>query len=154
MFNFNVPPVIQRERLEICKKCKWYNQKWGTCGTPLIGGTVDPEENFVTYYKERIKLCGCFMSHKVKYRFTSCPAHKWSALNWSEADILKLSEFINRIDGAPRMTQEDNEILYRFFSQMTGRREQPSQCASCIRDLINEFKRQLGKLNENHTPKI
>jgi len=131
MYNFNVPPVIQRERLEICKKCKWYNHKWGTCGTPLIGGTVDPEENFVTYYKEPVKLCGCFMSHKVKYRFTSCPAHKWSALNWSDADILKLNEFIESI---------------------TGKREQPTTCASCIRELITEFRRQLGKLNEQHSP--
>ena len=145
MYNFNVPPVIQRERLEICKKCKFYNVKWGTCGTPLIGGKVDPEENFVSYYKEPIKLCGCFMSHKVKYRFTSCPAHKWHALNWSKREIAQLDEFINKVVGATKLEQATVNELYAWYSKITGRLQQPSQCASCIRDLIKEFRRQLGK---------
>ncbi len=74
-------------------------------------------------------------------------------MNWSEKDILALSDFIERIDGAPKITQEDNEVLFRFFSQMTGKREQPTTCASCIRELITEFRRQLGKLNEQHSPR-
>jgi hypothetical protein len=148
MFNFNVPPLVQRERIEICKKCKFYNVQFGTCGTPLIGGTVDPEENSVTYYKEKIKLCGCFMSHKVKYRFTSCPASKWHALNWSQTQIERLDKFIGKISKANKIEDEDRQQLYDWYGQITGRREQASACASCIRDLINEFRRQLGKVNE------
>ena len=153
MFNFNVPPAIQRERLEICKKCKWFNHQWSTCGTPLIGGTVMPEENEVTYYKEKIKLCGCFMHHKVKYRFTSCPARKWNALDWSETEIQKLDEFIQRINGAHKITQEDTALLYYWLGKVTKKHEKPSQCASCIRDLISEFRRQLGKLHEHKQAK-
>ena len=148
MFNFNVPPLVQRERIEICKKCKFYNVQFGTCGTPLIGGKVEPEENSVTYYKEKIKLCGCFMSHKVKYRFTSCPASKWHALNWSQNQIEKLDKFIGQISKANKIEDADRQQLYDWYSQITGRREQASACASCIRDLINEFRRQLGKVNE------
>jgi hypothetical protein len=148
MFNFNVPPLLQRERLEICKKCKFYNDKFGTCGTPIIGNTVEPEENNVTWYKEKIKLCGCFMSHKVKYRFTSCPAGKWHALNWSQGQIDKLDKFIGKISKTNKIEDADRQQLYDWYGQITGRREQVSTCPSCIRDLINEFRRQLGKVKE------
>lgn len=147
MFNFNVHESVQRERLEICYKCKFYNHKFGTCGTPVIGNSVNPPENETTFYKEKIKLCGCFMNQKVKWRFTSCPAHKWSALNWSEYEIQELDKFITRLGKANKIEQDDVQKLYSFFSRMTGRKEQPSGCASCIRDLITEFRRQLGKAN-------
>lgn len=148
MFNFNVPPIVQKERIEICKKCKFYNAKWGTCGTPVVGNAVEPEENNVTFYKEKIKLCGCFMNHKVKYRFTSCPANKWHALNWSQAQIEKLDAFITRLSASHKIDDMDRQQLYDWYSKITGRHEQASTCASCIRDMINEFRRQLGKLNE------
>ena len=148
MFNFNVSPLLQRERLEICKKCKFYNEKFGTCGTPIIGNTVEPEENNVTWYKEKIKLCGCFMNHKVKYRFTSCPAGKWHALNWSQSQIEKLDKFIGKISASNKIEDADRQQLYDWYGQITGRREQVSACPSCIRDLINEFRRQLGKVKE------
>jgi hypothetical protein len=143
MFNFNVHPAIQQERLNTCKKCKWFNDGW--CGTPVIGNTVEPEENNVTYYKEKIRLCGCHMPTKVMFRFTSCPAHKWHALNWSKREIAQLDEFINRIKDLPKIDQETNQELFAWYSKVTGTLQRPSQCASCIRDLIKEFRRQLGK---------
>jgi len=148
MLNFNVPLHIQRERLNICKSCKFYKSTFGTCGTPLIGGKVEPEENSVTYYKEKIKLCGCFMEVKTKFRFTSCPANKWHALDMKPEEIKALDEFINRINKANKIQQDDMQMLYYWYSKITKKHQQPSGCASCIRDLINEFSRQLGKLNE------
>lgn len=148
MFNFNVPHSIKIERLNICKKCKFYQPTFGTCGTPLIGGTVEPEENNVTYYKEKIKLCGCLMELKTKFRFTSCPANKWFALDWTAKEIKELDVFIGRIYNAAKIVQEDNEELHKWYSKMTGKKENISACPSCIRDLIHEFRRQLGKVNE------
>jgi hypothetical protein len=148
MLNFNVPLHIQRERLNTCKKCKFFVESTSSCGTLIAGaGTeVDPEENSVTYYKEKIKLCGCFMPLKVKFRFTSCPAHKWFALDWKQNEIAALDEFIKRIHKANKIESEDLKLLYYWFSKVTGKHEQPSGCASCIRDLITEFRRQLGKI--------
>ena len=151
MFNFNVHPAIQQERLNICKKCKWYDEKTvilgktGWCGTPVIGDTVELEENNVTYYKEKIKLCGCHMPTKVMFRFTSCPAHKWHALNWSKREIAQLDEFIDRAKGLNKIDQATNQELFAWYSKVTGRLQQPSQCVTCIRELIKEFRRQLGK---------
>ncbi len=143
-----MPLHIQRERLNTCKKCKFYNTTFGTCGTPIIGNEVEPEENSVTYYKEKIKLCGCVMAIKVKFRFTSCPAHKWHALNWKEHEIKELDEFVTRIHKANKIESNDLAQLYAWYSKITGTHQPVSGCASCIRDLINEFRRQLGKVNE------
>ena len=148
MFNFNVPQSIKIERLNICKKCKFYQPTFGTCGTPLIGGTVEPEENNVTYYKEKIKLCGCFMDVKTKFRFTSCPANKWFAIDMKPEDIAALDVFIQRVSKANKIEQEDLHQLYTWYGKITKRTERPSGCASCIRDLIHEFRRQLGKVNQ------
>jgi hypothetical protein len=112
-----------------------------------VGNTVEPEENYVTHYKEKIKLCGCIMPIKTMFRFASCPAHKWFALDWKPEEIAELNEFIHRIHKANKIEPQDLQQLYKWSSKMTGKHEQPSGCASCIRDLINEFRRQLNKID-------
>jgi len=148
MLKFNVPLHIQRERISICNTCKFYNSTFKTCGTPLIGGKVDPEENNVTYYKAKIKLCGCFMEVKTKFRFASCPANKWLALDMKPEEITVLDQFINRVNKANKIEPDDINLLYHWYSKISKKHQQPSGCASCIRDLINEFRRQLGKVEK------
>jgi len=150
MLNFNVPLHIQRERLNTCKKCKFFKPLTASCGTLLIGGTVDPDENSVTYYKEKIKLCGCIMPLKVKFRFTSCPAGRWHALDWSHDEIAKLDEFVTRIHKANKIHDDELQLLYYWYSKITGKNERPSGCATCIRDLINEFRRQVQKVHDKN----
>jgi hypothetical protein len=147
MLNFNVPLHIQRERLAICKKCKFFKPLTQSCGTLIVGNTVDPEENSVTHYKEKIKLCGCIMPIKTKFVFSSCPAHKWFALDWKDEEIAALDVFINRIHKANKIEPHDLHQLYEWFSRMVGKKQQTSACASCIRDLITEFRRQLNKVD-------
>lgn len=148
MLNFNVPLHIQRERLNTCKSCKFFNTTFKTCGTPIVGNKVDPEENNVTYYKAKIKLCGCFMEVKTKFRFASCPANKWFAMDMKPEEITVLDEFINRVNKANKIDTQDVQLLYHWYSKITKKHQQPSGCASCIRDLINEFRRQLGKIEK------
>jgi len=147
MLNFNVPLHIQRERLAICKKCKFFKPLTQSCGTLIVGNTVDPEENSVTHYKEKIKLCGCIMPIKTKFVFASCPAHKWFALDWKDEEIAALDVFIHRIHKANKIEAHDLHQLYEWFSRMVGKKQQTSNCASCIRDLITEFRRQLHKVD-------
>ena len=148
MLNFNVPSHIQRERLNTCKKCKFYNGTFGTCGTPIVGNNVNEEENDVTYYKEKIKLCGCFMEVKTKFRFASCPARKWFAQDMKDEEIAALDTFIAKVSKANKIEAEDLQMLYYWYSKITKKHERPSGCASCIRDLITEFRRQLGKVDK------
>ena len=148
MLNFNVPLHIQRERLNTCKKCKFFKPLTQSCGTLIVGNTVDPEENSVTHYKEKIKLCGCIMPIKTKFVFSSCPAHKWFALDWNQEEIAALDEFIHRIHKANKIEPQDLQQLYTWATKITGKHQQVSGCASCIRDLINEFRRQLNKIEK------
>jgi hypothetical protein len=147
MLRINVPLHIQRERLNICKKCKFYKPLTQSCGTLILGDTVDPEENSVTHYKEKIKLCGCIMPIKTKFIFASCPAHKWFALDWKDDEIAALDVFINRIHKANKIEPHDLHQLYEWYSKLVGKKQQTSVCASCIRDLITEFRRQLNKVD-------
>jgi hypothetical protein len=89
--------------LSICQKCKFFKASTASCGTLIIGQTVDLEENNVTHYKEKIKLCGCVMPVKTKFRFASCPAHKCFALDWKQEEIAALDEFIHRIHKANKI---------------------------------------------------
>jgi len=148
MLNFNVPLHIQRERLATCKKCKFFKLLTQSCGTLIVGNTVDPDENSVTHYKEKIKLCGCIMPIKTKFVFASCPAHKWFALDWKEEEIAALDEFIQRIHKANKIESQDLQQLYKWATKITGKHQQVSGCASCIRDLITEFRRQLNKMDK------
>ena len=148
MLNFNVPLHIQRERLATCKKCKFFKPITQSCGTLIVGNTVDAEENSVTHYKEKIKLCGCIMPIKTKFVFASCPAHKWFALDWKAEEIAELDVFINRIHKANKIEPNELQQLYDWFGKMVGKKQQVSGCASCIRDLITEFRRQLNKIDK------
>lgn len=147
MLNFNVPLHIQKERLATCKKCKFFKPLTQSCGTLLVGKTVDAEENSVTHYKEKIKLCGCIMPIKTKFIFASCPAHKWFALDWKEDEIAELDIFINRIHKANKIEPHDLHQLYAWATKVIGKKQDISGCASCIRDLITEFRRQLNKVD-------
>lgn len=142
-----MPLHIQRERLNTCKKCKFFKPLTQSCGTLLVGKIVDAEENSVTHYKEKIKLCGCIMPIKTKFVFASCPAHKWFALDWKEDEIAELDVFINRIYKANKIEPHDLHQLYAWASKVIGKKQDISGCASCIRDLITEFRRQLNKVD-------
>lgn len=49
-----VSAEVQKERLEVCKGCEYY----------------DPEQL-------RCRHCGCFLEQKVKWALDSCPIEKW-----------------------------------------------------------------------------
>ena len=63
MFNFNVPNTVRRERFDTCRACKYYKAHTHSCGTKFIGNKIDeePDENVVTYYRRKARLCGCDM---------------------------------------------------------------------------------------------
>lgn len=146
MLNFNVLPKIRSERFAICQSCKFYNTTFGTCGTPVVGQYVELDDNIKKHYKEKIQLCGCVMRIKTKLRFASCPAHKWSAENFTAHDIAQLTKFVKSIDGKSKLDAEQLRMLFNWKSRITNKPEQVSQCGSCIKDLIKELKKQLGDI--------
>jgi ribosomal protein L34E len=65
-----------------------------------------------------------------------------------EEEIAALDTFIGTVSKANRIESEDLQMLYYWYSKITKKHERPSGCASCIRDLIKEFRRQLGKIDK------
>jgi hypothetical protein len=88
------------------------------------------------------------MDIKTKFRFASCPARKWFAQDMSEEEIIALDIFIGKVSKENKIESEDLQMLYYWYSKITKKHERPSGCASCIRDLITEFRRQLGKIEK------
>lgn len=145
---FIVPPAIQAERLNTCRACKWYNKKFGTCGTPVVGSDEYDEDeieirNTKTHYRKKIKLCGCFMNVKTKLTFASCPAEKWSSFRLSKDEINELKKFLRSIAKNGQVDEKQARELWNWKSKLTGRREQYTLCPGCVRDLISALNREL-----------
>ena len=138
-----VPPAIFNERISTCKSCKWFKPETGSCGTLIIGESVQPEK--VSHYRNKIKLCGCVMKWKAKYRFSSCPAGKWLPYNVDKAEIQKISEFVLSLEGKSTLTSDENKKLFRYFNKVSGQNQPVSTCPPCVKsvltDMIKEVKR-------------
>lgn len=144
---FIVPPVVQRNRLDECRNCKYHKDTplvGITCGTFLTGGDAEPEK--VTYYRRKVKLCGCKMSWKTKYALAKCPIGKWDVHNLTDQQIENLQIFIDELTGKSTLKPEQVQKLFQWKSRLTGKREEPQYCASCVRDLIAEMRDNLLKM--------
>ena len=147
--NFNAPTGTRNQRLETCRKCKFFKPATQSCGTLLIGGTVTPEaekENSVRHYKAKIKLCGCVMPVKTKLRFASCPAGRWSAFEVKPHEVEELRAFMAEITGKAKIDEQQAARLFAWKSKITGRREQFTTCGACVRELIQEINKQLDAI--------
>jgi hypothetical protein len=65
-----VSPEIQALRIRTCEGCPFMNLKSRSCGTYLMGGTVD-------YMGQKMELCGCNLDDKTTYEDDGCPLYKW-----------------------------------------------------------------------------
>ena len=141
---FTVPPALRDHRIKTCQECKYYRKTTMSCGTLIVGESV-PEENEFNYRRKKVRLCGCVMPVKTKLMFAKCPLGKWESFRLSKEEIEELKTFVG---GLPlsSLSREQVKKLYELKSKLTGRREQPSTCGSCVNSLIKEFKKQLEQL--------
>jgi hypothetical protein len=128
-----VKPEVSAERMRTCKSCKFYKSETQSCGTLLLGDTV-------TYYRNKIKLCGCIMPIKTKFHMAKCPAGKWEQVALTEVQIEKLKEFMQSIENKGKLTGQQVQKLFEWKARITGRTEQTSTCSDCVRKLLKEMK--------------
>lgn len=65
-----VPDQVKKMRMSKCNSCQFLKPGTGSCGTLLLGDTV--QFNFMT-----VKLCGCVVSLKTEVPSERCPISKW-----------------------------------------------------------------------------
>lgn len=143
-----LPTQVQAARIKICHDCKFYVEKTNSCGTFILARLTDGQkevtlskikDNVVTYYKKKIRLCGCKISEKVKYAWAQCPAGKWPMERVTIEDMERLREVAKEIEAVGSIHTADARMieLYTLLSKLTGQNIQRTSCSSCIRDLIN-----------------
>lgn len=115
------------DRLEICKGCEFYLSEFRTCGPPVIGKTLPSGE----------QLCGCVMPVKAGLKFASCPLGKWDAVITQET-IDQIREATKDLTNF--LTPDKNKELTVLWNKITGVNNPVSDCASCVRKMIEELK--------------
>jgi len=128
---------LKQQRLEICKACEHFSSV-GTCGTPVIG-------NEVIVNGEVLHTCGCIMTVKTSLASEHCPLGKWSSERLSKVDGCALKDFILSLDEY-HVSNEQLQKLFAYKSQISGRHEQVTTCPSCVKDLVENLKKQVRNL--------
>lgn len=133
-----VNEIKKVERLEICKGCEHYNRKRGTCGTPVIGNEVIVDG--VT-----LRTCGCFMNVKASLKSSFCPLGKWSSVALSKEEGCELKALLKNVYDT--VDGETLTALFAYKSKISGRTERVTTCAPCVRELVENLKKQVRMLD-------
>jgi hypothetical protein len=135
-----VPPAIFNERIAKCRSCKFFKKETGSCGTLITGQTV-------THYRNKIRLCGCVMKWKAKYRFSSCPIGQWEAYNVSKKDIQDIRHFIVPLSKKSSLTPDEQKQLFAYFDKITGKVNPRTTCPPCVKSIITDILKEVNRLN-------
>ncbi len=147
MFNFNVPNTVRKERFDTCRGCKYYKEQTHSCGTKFIGNKIDDQddENVVTYYRRKARLCGCDMRLKTWLRLAECPVGKWGKYKLTDDDVEQLKTFLNSLPKTG--TLNDPKIITEITKWFNKMSDQRISCTSCnAKTILSELKRHI---NEN-----
>jgi hypothetical protein len=145
LINFNVPLNVRKERFDTCRGCKYYKAATHSCGTKFIGNKIDEsEENVVTYYRRKARLCGCDMRLKTWLRLAECPLGKWGKYKLSDDDVEQLKAFL---DSLPKTGSVNDPKLIteitKWFNKMSDQR---ISCTACnAMTILKELKRHINK---------
>jgi len=148
---FRVPKKILEERLSACAACKHFRKSTGSCGTLAIGNKLSKDdikklekENLITRYKNKIRLCGCVMRIKARLHWSRCPIGTWGAYGIDEKRRDQLRKFIKQIRQNGHLETADVQKLYSIRGEITGVREQVSNCPPCVKSALRELEDYLN----------
>ena len=150
---FTVPPSIRAQRLTTCQACKHFKPSTHSCGTLIIGRKLTPEElaeaeenNQITHYRKKTRLCGCYIPEKSKYSLERCPVNKWGYYKLNEEEARALATFVKELPTEGKFSAIDVRTAADWVYKMTGRRV---SCASCnAKALINYLRSEAGRVED------
>jgi len=116
----------REERMSICKGCEHYNETTRSCGTLVLGDDLG-ELVSVKGKKRKVRLCGCVMPMKTKFKTASCPLKKW--VSKVDADAIKdLQKLVEIADKYQRFSHEELKQFYKAYNQTFEAGKQLSSC--------------------------
>lgn len=128
---------IQKERYDTCKKCKFFNETFRTCGKPYTGSEV-------TYRRKKYKTCGCVMPLKTWLPFFSCPLGKWLQVEgWGLEFIDEVKKVLSDYEHKP--SKDNLKAVYAVYKKLLGEagkdiNPNDLSCNLCKNNRINELK--------------
>ena len=122
--------------MSICKGCEHYNETTRSCGTLVLGDDLG-ELVSVKGKKRKVRLCGCVMPMKTKFKTASCPLKKW--VSKVDADAIKdLQKLVEIADKYQRFSNEELKQFYKAYNQTFEAGKQLSSCTSCVKQMVQE----------------
>ena len=131
----------REQRMSICKGCEHYNETTRSCGTLVLGDDIG-ELISVKGKKRKVRLCGCVMPMKTKFKTASCPLKKW--VSKVDADAIKdLQKLVEIADKYQRFSNEELKQFYKAYNQTFEAGKQLSSCTSCVKQMVQEAREAL-----------
>ena len=134
-------PKTRNERFEICKSCEFFKEETTSCGKFLPEKMLEGsfKGDLVDVGKKRkVRLCGCNMAQKTKFKAASCPAGKWKA----EIDLksfMMLEKIVNGITGNTMKKEVAQEMVDQYNSAF-GANKKMTSCGTCLKQIVDETK--------------
>ena len=69
------------------------------------------ENNKITHYRRKTRLCGCFMPAKVHFAGYRCPINKWGRYRLNEEETELLREFVSGLPDGGRIDAKTVKAL-------------------------------------------
>jgi len=129
--------------MTICKGCEHYNETTRSCGTLVLGDDIG-ELVEVKGKKRKVRLCGCVIPVKTKFKTASCPLKKWRSK--VDADALKdLQKLVKIADQYRRFSNEELKQFYKAYNQTFEAAKELSSCSSCVRQMVQEAREAIKR---------
>ena len=136
-------PKTRAERFSLCQSCDFFKPETQSCGTflpkkAIEEGSLKGDLVSIPGKKKKVRLCGCHMGQKVKFKMASCPAGKWKS-EVSLKDKLKLKSLFKKRPQS--MTRQEVKEFVEAYNQAFGAKKQVKQatgCGGCLRQMVDE----------------
>jgi hypothetical protein len=129
-------------RLNICKECPVFNDRYKTCGPPT--NAINPFKKPHVLDGITFKPCGCPIDHLASYAVTTCPAKKWPVISkqdWQQPTL----EQIRAIRKRGRLEPGEMQQLFKLRKEYLGIRDGKSftSCTPCMNKILDTLEKQL-----------
>lgn len=130
------------KRIETCKRCPVYSDKWGTCGVPT--DAINPFKTAVELDGILFKPCGCPVEHKAVYAVSKCPANRWPEISQKSIQEETL-EYIAELRKRNRLVPGDMKKIFDLRRDVLGINDGKTgtSCPPCIEKIVNDIEAKL-----------
>jgi hypothetical protein len=130
------------KRIETCKSCPIYSDKWGTCGVPT--DAINPFKTAVELDGILFKPCGCPVEHKAVYAVSKCPANKWPEISQKSLQEETL-DYIAELKKRNRLVPGDMAKIYQLRKDVLGINDGKTgtSCPPCLEKIVNDIETKL-----------